>query len=60
MDSRRKILENNGQIVKFKREKTFSKIFKNIQKYWNILMGLLPCISRGVILDERCKRTEAE
>ncbi|MCB7344454.1 hypothetical protein, partial [Blautia obeum] len=34
--------------------------FKNIQKYWNILMGLLPCISRGVILDERCKRTEAE
>jgi hypothetical protein len=30
MDSRRKILENNGQIVKFKREKTFSKIFKNI------------------------------
>jgi len=38
MDSRRKILENNGQIVKFKREKTFSKIFKKTvyfrQKVW--------------------------
>jgi hypothetical protein len=29
MDSRRKILENNGQIVKFKREKTFSKILEH-------------------------------
>jgi hypothetical protein len=30
MNSRIKILENNGQIGKFQKEKIFSKIFKNI------------------------------
>ena len=43
--------------MKFKREKTFSKIFKN---NWNILMGLSGHVSVGGEFGMKdCKRTEA-